>query len=150
VEPGKHRARPFPGGVTAAGPEYPGLFPESGMASGIQTLIERGRMKTRRNIDAETLDKRFKTATIKASQVGKTFPTGGEWTKSISYNPDKGEVTVTFKDGFVAVYDNITLEEYQDMFRGSVTKGKPRRGGSIGAWLHKHPNVMYNYREATK
>ena len=121
------------------------------MASGIQALIDRGRMQTYRNIETEkTLDKRFKSATIKKSQSTKKFPTGGEWTKSISYNPDEGEVTVTFKDGFTAVYPNMTLEDYQDMFRGANTKGKPHRGGSIGAWLHQHPEVMYNYRAATK
>jgi hypothetical protein len=121
------------------------------MASGIQALIDRGRMQTYRKIDTEkTLDKRYKSAVIKKSESTKTFPTGGEWTKTISYNPDEGEVTVTFKDGFTAVYPNMTLEDYQDMFRGANTKGKPHRGGSIGAWLHQHPDVMFNYRAAKK
>jgi hypothetical protein len=118
------------------------------MASGIQALIERGRMKSRSNKQA--LDKRFSKPTVKASQVKQTFSTRGKWTKSITYNPEEGEVTVVFKNGFTAVYPNITMEKYRSMFRGATTKGKPRRNDSVGAWLHQHPNVMFNYRAGKK
>jgi hypothetical protein len=118
------------------------------MASGIQALIERGRLKSRSNKQA--LDQRFNKPTVKASQAAETFSTRGKWTKSISYDPEEGEATVTFKDGFTAVYPNMTMEDYRSMFQGATTKGKPRRKDSVGAWLHQHPNVMFNYRAGKK
>jgi hypothetical protein len=70
-------------------------------------------------------------------------PTGGEWTNSISHDPNTDEMTIHFNNGFTATYPNVDANTYQSAKSGSTTK--KGRAGSVGAWLHKNPGVMHNY-----
>ena len=74
----------------------------------------------------------------------------GVWTSLIKYNPEKQEMVIKFSDGFIAVYPNISEKTFEGAHYGVRTKSyKPNRNNSVGAWLHKHPGVMRNYREGT-
>jgi len=76
----------------------------------------------------------------------KKAPTGGEWTKKIGYNPKRQEMTINFQSGFKAVYPNVNESTFISAKQGATTKDG--RQGSVGAWLHRNPEVMRVYKEA--
>jgi hypothetical protein len=74
----------------------------------------------------------------------------GVWTQLIRYNPEKEEMIIKFSDGFIAAYPNISERTLQSAIQGNRTKSyNPNRNGSLGAWLHQHPEVMKHYHEGS-
>lgn len=119
----------------------------SGKPQAMRAIDHAGMDRTRPNSERKIGSREAITKTGKKAGDWTSRATGGDWTAIQSWDRDTQEMEIKFNNGFVAVYPNVDQKMYNSAQRGATTKGEPRRTGSVGAWLHKHPNVMRNYKE---